>query len=70
MSKGGKRAKTEWTQPRLIILARTNPEEAVLTGCKYTVTNSSTGPQTQQARCQTYREGQCDSPNCSANVTS
>jgi len=35
--------KKAWEKPQLIILARTEPEEAVLGACKVTSESSSTG---------------------------
>ena len=43
MNKGAKGAKKVWQKPELIVLARCNPEEAVLTSCKGDSLVSSTG---------------------------
>ncbi len=38
--------KKKWSKPKLIVLARSNPEEMVLGGCKYTgYTNARKGNQ-------------------------
>jgi len=37
-------AKRVWSQPELIVLVRSGPEEAVLSACKYSNANVVTGP--------------------------
>jgi len=48
--------KLSWHKPQLIVLARSKPEEAVLTGCKsagYTATSQGNGT------CELAHTGQC-----------
>ncbi len=39
----------QWKKPELLVLTRSNPEEAVLTGCKNVTIN---GPKSGQKYCQ------------------
>ena len=47
MRKGNKKKK--WERPKLIVLARGNPEENVLAGCKNS--GGASGPSQYQSRC-------------------
>ena len=40
--------KTPWQQPQLLVMARSRPEEAVLTACKE---SAQSGPKTVQSGC-------------------
>ena len=42
--------KKQWQKPQLVVLVRSKPEEAVLTGCKVD-SPSSTGPTTDADFC-------------------
>jgi len=46
-----------WSRPELIVLVRSEPEEAVLDGCKYT--NPSSGPGSYEAKCKTWSGATC-----------
>jgi hypothetical protein len=48
--------KKEWKTPELIVLVRSNPEEAVLTTCKNSTVNAGTSD--WNVNC-TYGPGQC-----------
>jgi hypothetical protein len=50
--------KKTWTVPELIVLVRSKPEEAVLTGCKVT---DKTGSQNLAAACYQTCSSSCDS---------
>ncbi len=41
--------KLQWTRPELLVLTRSNPEEAVLAGCK--TNNYGPGPGDTQKHC-------------------
>lgn len=53
----------KWSRPELIVLARSNPEEAVLTFCKR-IAPSSLGPADNQTGCDDGDAGTCR--NCQA----
>ena len=58
-------AKKRWQQPKLIILARANPEEAVLTNCKGTKLTAAG----QNSACQNFTAGFCQ-PTCNITTAS
>lgn len=45
--------KKEWQKPELIVVVRTNPEEAVLTACKDTGRYPKSGPSDGSYQCLT-----------------
>ena len=54
----------QWEKPKLIALVRSDPEEAVLTACKYPPTMSG-NPNTQYLRCIVFNQFGCN-VSCSA----
>lgn len=48
-------AKKTWVKPELVVLARSNPEEAVLGACKNTTVSGTTA----------FVYGSCDQSGCS-----
>jgi hypothetical protein len=62
--------KRTWITPELIVLVRSNPEEAVLTACK---TSTTTGSNATVINCGTrglHDLNLCDEDYCSMNATS
>lgn len=45
MDENVKNQTKEWTKPELVVLVRSNPEEAVLAGCKQSTTVTGGGNQ-------------------------
>jgi hypothetical protein len=62
--------KAEWKKPSLIILSRGNPEEMVLEQCKSVKSAGSGGPQCGQNKCDTTKEGSCQSCQAEAGGAS
>jgi hypothetical protein len=62
-----KTEKKLWQKPGLIVLVRSQPEEAVLATCKY---SSKSGPSTGYNGCQTYYFIACGIPACSTQHNS
>jgi hypothetical protein len=56
-----------WTEPELIVLVRSKPEEAVLTGCKTGTGND--GYDAVNSRCALLNQGECSASNCISLVT-
>jgi len=57
--------KLVWKTPELIVLVRSRPEEAVLTGCK--ISGSTTQPQSTESGCM---KGNKKCKNCNAITSS
>lgn len=57
----------EWQKPELVVLVRSKPEEAVLAACKESSEGSS-GPTTNNNRCQTYEFPYCSNDACNTYI--
>jgi len=57
--------KKEWTEPELIVLVRSNPEEAIMAGCKYP---GKSGETTWNSACMFGYESGCE--DCTESAVS